>query len=83
MGSKFNLNYQYSLYLERVGLKEANMNPIQRIETKRAFIGACGQMLILLRDDLAALPEDVGVKEMQGMLNQVVYFFLAETNKQN
>ena len=83
MGSKFDLNYQYSLYLERVGLKEANMNPIQRAETKRAFIGACGQMLILLRDDLAALPEDEGVEEMQGMLNQVGDFFLAETNKQN
>ena len=36
------LEKQYQLYLERVGITESQMHPIQKIETKRAFMGACG-----------------------------------------
>lgn len=78
---KFDLNHQYQLYLQRVGLKEDRMHPQQKTETKRAFMGACGQMLILLRNDLGALPEDQGIEQMQNMLNQVGEYFLKETNK--
>jgi hypothetical protein len=77
----FDLNHQYQLYLQRVGLKEDLMHPQQKTETKRAFMGACGQMLILLRDDLGVLPEDQGIEQMQSMLNQVGEYFLKETNK--
>lgn len=79
----FNLENQYQLYLERVGLKEANMHPVQRTETKRAFIGACGQMLILLRDDLGALEESKAIETMQDMINQAGEYFMKESNKLN
>ncbi len=79
----FDLIHQYQLYLERVGLKEPNMHPVQRTETKRAFIGACGQMLILLRDDLGALEESKAIETMQDMMNQVGNYFMKETNKLN
>lgn len=80
---QFDLNHQYSLYCQRVGLSEDKMHPQQKVETKRAFMGACGQMLIMLRDDLGALPEDKAVEQMESMMNQVGEYFLKETNKLN
>lgn len=79
----FDLEHQYQLYLKRVGLKEENMHTVQRTETKQAFIGACGQMLILLRDDLGALEESKAIEMMQDMMNQVGTYFMKETNKLN
>lgn len=79
----FDLDHQYQLYLKRVGLIESNMHPIQKAETKRAFIGACGQMLLLLRDDLGALEENLAIKTMQDMINQVANYFMNESNKLN
>ena len=80
---QFTLEHQYQLYLQRVKLKEENMSAIQRQEMKRCFIGACGQMLLLLRDDLADLDEEVGVVILENMINEVGNFFLTEQNKQN
>jgi hypothetical protein len=72
---QFNIEFQYQAYLKRVGLKEVNMHPIQRQETKRAFMGAVGQMLVLLRDDLSELEEDVAVMHLENMTQQVGYFW--------
>lgn len=71
----FDLEHQYQLYLQRVGLKEENMHPIQKTETKRAFIGACGQMLVLLRDDLGKLEENKAIEILQDMMDQVAAYF--------
>jgi len=74
----FDLNYQYDLYLERVGLDKDTMHPVQAVETKRAFFGACGQVLVLLRDDM---PDDetTCVVILQAMHDQVGLFW----SKQN
>lgn len=80
---QFNLENQYQLYLKRVGIKEIQMHPAQRVETKRAFMGACGQMLILLRDDLGALEEDKAIAQLRDMYNQVQSFWLKETHQTN
>lgn len=80
----FDLHFQYQLYLSRVGLKESTMHPQQKIETKRTFFGAFGQAIILLRDEVAAEPdEDKAVDILQDLMNQVQDFFLAETKRQN
>lgn len=73
----FDIEYQYELYLERVGLKRSEMQPVQAIETKRAFFGACGQMLILMRDDMPD-NENEAVKLLQGMHDQVGDFWSKE-----
>ena len=80
---RFNLEKQYQLYLERVGISERKMHPTQKVETKRAFMGACGQMLILLRDDLGELEEDKAIEQLQDMINQVQSFWLKETHQTN
>lgn len=72
---KFDLNEQWKTYLQRVGLQEDKLHPVQLTETKRAFFGACGQLLILLRDDLSVFPEDTAVEIMQDMIRQVADFW--------
>ena len=74
--NQFDLDHQYSLYLKRSGLKEAEMHEVQRTETKRAFFGACGQMLLLLRDDLGGMEdEDRAVATMHDMVIQCEQFW--------
>ncbi|GAB3889792.1 hypothetical protein GCM10028803_00200 [Larkinella knui] len=75
MDKIFNLDYQYSLYLERIALKEEQMSPVQRIETKRAFMGAIGQILLLFRDDIPALPDDQAVAVMEDLFQQTLDFW--------
>lgn len=79
---QFNLEHQYSQYLERVGLVETNIPEHINTELKRAFMGACGQILIMLRDDFALLPEDHGVIIMDDLLNQVGAFWTEEMAKE-
>nr|WP_028666314.1 hypothetical protein [Runella zeae] len=64
------------LYLERVGLNIKTMHPIQLQETRRAFYGAAGQMLILLRDDLSELPEEEAISKLDSMIIQVEAFWM-------
>lgn len=79
---QFNLEHQYSLYLQRVGVTEATLSASVNRELKRAFMGACGQILIMLRDDLTPLPEDQGVMIMDDLLNQVGSFWTEEMAKE-
>jgi len=76
---KFNLEYQYQLYLKRVALSEETMHPEQKIQTRQAFYGAVGQILILLRDDAGQLPEDEAMKIFESLMNQVSKYFLKRT----
>lgn len=80
---KIDLEKQYTQYLERVGLKESSMGENQRIEMKRTFMGAWGQALVVMRDDLSAMEEDNAVEVLQDMFDQVGNFFIAESNRQN
>ena len=76
---KVDIEKQFGLYLKMVGLKKEEMHPIQLQETKRAFFGAWGQLLALMKDDVSALPDEEAVKVLQDMLNQVFNFW----NSQN
>lgn len=77
----FNLENQYRAYLKMVGLDESKMIPIQRTETKRAFMAGCGQMLILMRDEVTQLDEDNAVEALEGMIAQTEKFWTDETKK--
>ena len=79
MDEKFSLEYQYKIYLKRVGITEDIMHPEQKIQTKQAFYGAIGQLLILLRDDMYNCTEDEAVQILQSMLNEVTDYFLLRT----
>jgi hypothetical protein len=82
---QFDLMWQWHKMCERFGLPEERMHPDQRRETKRAFFGACGQLLILFRNDLAEYAEkqgdDAGVKMLENMLDQVKDWWQQEAAK--
>jgi hypothetical protein len=80
---QFDIEVQYQLYLKRVALNESQMHPEQKKQLRQAFYGACGQMLILLRDDLAALEENKAIDTMQKMLDQIGKYFINAANKSN
>ena len=79
----FDIEHQYQLYLAKVGLTEDKMPEQQKVQLRRTFYAATGQLLLVFRDDLTALPEPKAVRTMQEMINQVHYFFEAEVAKQN
>jgi hypothetical protein len=79
----FDFNYQYNEYLKRVDLVEANMMAIQKKETKQAFMAACGIMLLLFRDELTKLTDELAVEVMEDMMKQITGFFLESNNKLN
>lgn len=80
---EFDLEYQYQQYLKRVALNEAIMPENQKTQLRQAFMGACGQMLMLLRDDVGALSEKDAIDTMQDMINQVLNYFTKAANKNN
>lgn len=75
---QFKLENQYQLYLKGVGLQEHKLSGMQKKETKRAFFGACGQMLRLLRDDISELSNEKAIEVLQNMLEQVIDFWVEE-----
>lgn len=81
--NKFDLKYQYQLYLKRAGLSERNMHPQQRRETKRAFMGAWGQLIVMLSEDILPLGPDEGQRVMDDMSHQVGEYWANENLNQN
>lgn len=86
----FDLTHQWQLFCERCELPEHKMPPDQRREMKRAFFGACGQLLIVFKDELGEYAEKNGDEAaagiMQDMLNQVEAYWeneVAEHNRKN
>lgn len=79
----FNLDEEYTKYLGFIDCKEESMGEIQRSETKKAFMGGCGQMLLLFRDQIAALPESEAIAQMQDLFNQAKEFWMKEVKKHN
>lgn len=80
---EFDLEHQYQLYLERVKLREIQMPAVQQKELRRAFMGACGQILIMLRDDVGQLEENEAIFVLDDMINQISNFWLTETKRVN
>lgn len=80
---KFNIEHQYSLYLKKMNMNEEEMHPVQKQETKRAFISGMGHMMKLLYDDFADLDQEQAVMKLDDMFNQVNDFFKKESHKAN
>jgi hypothetical protein len=76
---KFNLEYQWRLYLESAGLSLEKMHPVQVTETKRAFVAGMGQMFFLFQGD----EEESKVIDAIGVLfDQLQTFWNIETQQQ-
>lgn len=73
---KFNLNDQFDMYLQRVGLDKTLLSNTQYTELKRAFIGAAGQMLVMFRDYIGGIEnEGEAISVMESLFIQVGEFW--------
>ena len=81
----FDLTKQWGLFCDRCGVPENKLPVDQRREMKRAFFGACGQLLILLRDELTEYEvkhgEEAASKILQNLLDQVSDYWEKEQAK--
>ena len=75
---QFTLEYQWDVFLTRVDLKGKKMPAVQYRELKRAFMGACGEMLILFRDDLSKMDQDDAIQTFEQMIKECGEFWQAQ-----
>lgn len=71
----FDIEYQYQFYLKKVKLEESKMHSVQKTKLRETFFAACGQMLLLMSQDLSELEEDKAIEELDNMLKQVQDFW--------
>lgn len=72
---KFNIETLYQQYLQRVGLEESKMAPLQQKQLRQTYFGASGNLLMLLKNDISPLPEDEAVIVLEDLINQVANYF--------
>lgn len=77
---KFDIEYQWTKYLELAGLHLETMHPVQVRETKRAFMAGMSSMLFLMTNDIANLDEDAGCIALAEIQEQLELFWKAESN---
>lgn len=82
IANEFDIAYQFRLYLERCGLNIHQMPPYQLRETRRAFYGAWGMLLVVLRDNLTQMEEGESLDALQSMQEQVEHFWTAQNLQQ-
>lgn len=76
---QFNLEKQFDAYLERMGLDRRKMALFQLRETKRAFYGAWGQLIVLLNDQNTNLLTEKEVADLYyAMAKQISDFMIKE-----
>ncbi len=79
----FSVSWQFMEYAKRVKLDRLSASSTQWTETRRAFYGAWGQMLFMLRDELSDLDDDDGIEVLEQMKTEVTRFWQTENNRQN
>lgn len=73
----------YQDYLKKVKLTEKEMNPVQKVETRRAFFGAAGLILSYFKDTIADMDEEVGAEAIEELWRETMEFWLYETSKKS
>lgn len=77
----FFVEEQFQAYCKRCRLDLDTASPVQVIETRRAFYGAVGQLLVFLKGELADQSEDDGVAELERIWEQVRVFWERQGGK--
>lgn len=74
---------EWKAFIERGGVPEEKMSPIQRSEMKRAFYGAWAAAVFWMRDE--APQEDLGqtIALIKSTLEECQQYFCDETVRQN
>lgn len=77
---EFNIEIQFADYLNRV--YPGKLLPMQQmIEIKRAFYGAWGMLLVVLRDNIGEMEENEALDALEAMQNQIEAFWTSQSRK--
>ena len=71
----FSLEERYQFYLGKVELKEENMSLVQQVETKRAFMAGCAEVLLMMTDKIADMEEAEAVQKIDSLVDQIQEFW--------
>ena len=77
----FNLEEQYQFYLSKVKIKEEDMHLVQRVETRRAFMAGCAQVIVLMTNEIADMEEDKAVIKIDSLVGQVEEFWTKQEHE--
>lgn len=76
--NKFSIDHWYKHYLEKMKLDKMKMSKYQEQETKRAFYGGFGSLLVLSNDYLSELEEEKAMEILDNLFKEVNDFFEEE-----
>lgn len=77
--NSFTIAGQYQFYLEKVELKESDMLPVQRVQTKQAFVAGMSQAFVLMTEKLPQMPETEGFLALKSLQTDLQNFWQNET----
>ena len=78
--NKKQIEKQFELYLEKMGLKQSEISDVQFMETRRAFYAGFGQLLILLMGDISDQNEADAIADLDALFTESQEFFANEEN---
>lgn len=78
INNKFDLEYQFSLYMRLSELDNQQIPARMVRELKRAFFASAGQLLVLLSKDLMLLEQAKGLERLEAIEEQILLYFSDE-----
>lgn len=79
---KVNIEAEYQKFLKQMKLKEKEMHPVQKQETKRAFIGGFSFALLIFKNDISLIDdEEEAIKCFEDIETQIRTFWNNEVLK--
>lgn len=78
LSASFNLEDQWRFFLKTAKLEESTLSPVLKIQMRRAFYSGAGQMLMLLKDEVADMPGAETDEALVGLFKQIDDFWKEE-----
>lgn len=69
------IEFMFSQYLMMTSLDKLDKNSVQYKETKRAYYGAIGQLLLIQRDELTQLQDIEAADTLESLLSETTKFW--------
>lgn len=82
MEEMFSIQNMFDFYIE-TNYKDKILPENQYHQLKLCYFGACGHLLVLIRDKISNLEEDEGVKLLNSMLNEFINLYKTESIAKN
>jgi len=78
--SKINIEQQYSFFLEKMNLNESLMDPVEKIERKRAWMSGFSQALVFMTQEVPNLSDEDAENEISNIIKECREYWNKETN---